>query len=250
MLLRIILRAVPLMLAALAIGCGEAPPQANSANVNRNSNANVSYNTNATGNVSTNANATPPPPVSDDDIDAYVASLPLGEASFNTPERMLLNESINVDLKLGGPKLVGQTAPLVRGEGKVETHRIKVSRVMEAQLAGANFEIIPIPPMEQPVSENVVTEWVWQVRATGEGKQRLYLTLTAVFTLDGTERRLKAKTFQKEITVEVKAGRRAREFFFNNVGWIVPVLILPLAGALFVRLRKLFRRDDHLPPAT
>jgi hypothetical protein len=196
----------------------------------------------------TPSRATPTPTPRGDSLDDQLASLPLGEAAFNAPEKMRLNESVNIEVKIGGPKMVGQMADLITGEGKVESHRVKVARVMEAQLAGANFEIIPITHAEQPVSESEPTEWEWQVKAKQEGTQLLHLTLNAVITVDGKERRRKTQTYKKEISVEVAARSRIAEFFSNNISWIVPVLIIPFVGGLGLRLRRVLRRRDNPPP--
>ncbi|HYG11587.1 MAG TPA: hypothetical protein VD835_16690, partial [Pyrinomonadaceae bacterium] len=183
-----------------------------------------------------------------DSVDAYLDSLPLGEVAFNTPEKMRLGQTVNVELKLGGAHLVGQLEELIKEEGRVETHRVKVASVMEARLVGTGFEIATATPPEQVVSESKPTEWEWQVKATREGTQRLHLTLNAVVFVDGKERRRKTETFKKDILVEVTPGSRIAAFFYDNVGWIVPVLLLPFIGKLGLHLRKVLRRRGA-PPA-
>ncbi|HEX8131419.1 MAG TPA: hypothetical protein VF527_20130, partial [Pyrinomonadaceae bacterium] len=115
-----------------------------------------------------------------DGVDGYLNSLPLGEVAFNTPEKTTLNQTFNLELKLGKSNLVGQLEELIEEEGKVESHPVKVGKVMEAQLAGAGFQIVPVTPAEQAVSESEPTEWEWQVKAKQEGTQLLHLTLNAV----------------------------------------------------------------------
>jgi hypothetical protein len=85
-------------------------------------------------------------------------------------------------------------------------------------------------------------------KATREGKQRLHLTLNAVVFVDGKERRRKIETFKKDILVEVTPGSRIAAFFYDNVGWIVPVLLLPFVTKLGFRLRGVLKRRGD-PPA-
>ncbi|MDQ1593149.1 MAG: hypothetical protein QOG71_3776 [Pyrinomonadaceae bacterium] len=195
--------------------------------------------------------ATPTSTPGGDSVDAYLNSLPRGEVAFNTPEKMRLEQSVNVEVKLGKANLAGQLEKLIKEEGKVESHPIKVGNVMEAQLAGAGFEIIPITPAEQPLSDSMPTEWEWQVKAKQEGTQRLHLTLTVVVLVEGKERRRKIDTFKKDILVEVTSGSRIAGFVYDNVGWIVTGLLFPLFGGLGWRMRQLLRRrrGDGQPPA-
>lgn len=191
--------------------------------------------------------ALPSPTPHGDSVDAYLDSLPRGEVAFNTPEKMLLEQSVNVEVKLGREHLAGKLEELIREDGKTESHPLKVAKVMEAQLAGAGFEIIPVTPAEQPVSDSAPTEWEWQMKAKREGKQRLHLTLAAVVTVNGKERRRKLDTFKKDILVEVTSGSRIAAFFYDNMSWLVPVLVLPVLGGLSPRLWRLIRRRGGQP---
>ncbi|MDQ1611827.1 MAG: hypothetical protein QOG00_1758 [Pyrinomonadaceae bacterium] len=250
-----------LALSALMIGCDSAPqrqspPQYSSAPP-QNTNATAASANTATPSprdtttAASTQSATPTPAPGGDSVDAYLSSLPRGEVAFNTPEKMRLEQSVNVEVKLGKANLAGQLEKLIKEEGKVESHPIKVGNVMEAQLAGAGFEIIPITPAEQPLSDSTPTEWEWQVKAKQEGTQRLHLTLTVVVLVEGKERRRKIDTFKKDILVEVTSGSRIAGFVYDNVGWIVTGLLFPLFGGLGWRMRQLLRRrrGDGQPPA-
>jgi hypothetical protein len=172
--------------------------------------------------------------------------MPLGEVAFNAPDKMMLGDVISVQVKLGGPNLVGQLEGLIKEEN-VESHRVKIGKRMEAQLAGEGFEIIPVTPAEQAVSESEPTEWEWQVKAAHEGKLRLHLTLNAFVTVDGRDTRRKTETFKKDILVAVTSSSRIAAFFADNISWIVPVLVLPLIGGLSLRLRQVLRRRREKP---
>jgi hypothetical protein len=195
--------------------------------------------------VNTNAPVTTAHEIS---VDDYLNSLPLGEVAFNPPDKMMLNDTINVDVKLGGPNLAGKLEGLIK-EGRAESHPVKIGKRMEVQLAGAGFEITPITPSEQAISENAPTEWEWQVKAVKEGKLRLHLTLNAFVTVDGKDTRRKLQTFQKNILVEVTSGSRFTAFFYDNVGWIVTGLIIPFAGGIGWRARRALKRRRRQTPA-
>lgn len=189
----------------------------------------------------------------DKSLDDNLAKLPLGEVAFNVPEKMMLHETTTIDLKVGGPKLVGKLEELIEGEGKIESHPIKFAGTMEAELTGTNFEITPnrINP-QQPTSIDEPTEWKWGIKAKERGKHSLILTLNVVIKVDGKERSRTINIFQKEIPVEVTTGTLVKEFFSNNFGPLIVGLIVVVAAAL---LNKRFRRrkvklPTSTPPAT
>lgn len=275
-----------LLLALSALACDGGPPGANATNASANrattatpypragATPYASRNTNAAANVNANtgnsANANVPPnsdpPANpnanaaarngnaaanvENSVDAFLASLPIGEAAFNTPERMRLGETANIELKLGGPQFAGNLAGRVTEPGRVETRAVKIGAVMEAKLVGSNFEVKELTPPEQAVAAGEPTEWEWQIKPTAEGRQRLNLTLSVVVEVDGRERRRKAETLKRDIDVEVDAGSRIGQFAYDHLEWIVPVVVVPLAGAVGLRLKRSRKREDGgAPPA-
>jgi hypothetical protein len=274
MLKKIALGSLLLALAASACGCGGGE-YANTSNANtsynRNANVNANANTSANANASNrgDSNASNASNTSgnlnqnravarnnntaasvENSVDAYLASLPIGEVAFNTPERMRLGETANIEVKLGGPQLAGSLGERITEPGKVEALPLKIGAVMEAQLAGSNFQITPLTPAEQPVTAGDPTEWEWQIKPTAEGRQRLNLTLSVVVAVDGRERRRKAETFKRDISVEVDAGSRIGQLLYENLALIVTVVVVPLVGAVGLRLRKMLKRDGEThPPA-
>jgi hypothetical protein len=256
---RMALGSLLLSLAAFTCGCpgGDVANVNDSANTSANINANgggysntsnasnTSVNLNTNGAAGRNANTAAQ---MENRVDAYLASLPVGEAAFNTPERMRLGETTNIELRLGGPQLAGNLNGRITAPGPVETHAVKIGAVMEAQLAGANFEITPLTPAEQPISADQPTEWDWQIKPTAEGRQRLFLTLNVVVEVDGRERRRREKTLQREISVEVDTGSRIGQLAYENLALIVTVIVVPLAGAVALRVRKWMKRDGQSPP--
>lgn len=232
---------VLLLLAFAAFGPGCDAPQpiaTNSArpvNTNGSSNANANTNSNANSNAAIRAGASKL-------LDDYIKSLPLGEVAFNTPPKMRLGETINIQAKLGGPEMRGNLKGTITGPGPVETQDVKVAGVMEARLVGVGFQIAPVTPTEQAVSESGATAWEWQVKAVEEGRQQLLLTLNVVAQLEGRERKHSTTTFSREIAVEVSAGSRFGKIAYDNLGLIVTVIVLPFIGAVAVRVRKHLRR--------
>lgn len=223
---------------------------ANAAGSTQNSGGAASHTPKATPTPRLSASPLPtgtPAPRGDNSVDSHLNSSQVGEVAFNSPEKMMLDETVNIEVKLGGSKWVEQLGGLIKEKGKIETHPVEVWRVMDAQLVGVGFEIVSITPTRQAISESKPTGWKWQVKATQEGRQELHLTLSAVTVIDGGDRQHSNETFKKDILVEVTSGRRASAFFYNNLSWIVPLLIT-LVGGLGLRQRFARRRDNPPPP--
>jgi hypothetical protein len=97
------------------------------------------------------------------------------------------------------PRLQGQ----VEAPGPVEGAEVKVSSTVKASLTGSGFLIEPIAEEIQPVSGAENTEWQWEIIPKRTGVQRLRLTLSALITVEGTERQRFIETFSRDIEVRV-----------------------------------------------
>jgi hypothetical protein len=124
--------------------------------------------------------------------------------------------------------------------------------VMRAHLGGAGFEITPQSPDTQVISARRETAWTWQVRPLREGRLELFLTLDAMYRIDGVERWASVRQLSDTIRVSVSAdSSAAREaarrralrvgiggWIANNVQWLWAAIILPLGGLVWSLLRR------------
>jgi hypothetical protein len=112
---------------------------------------------------------------------------------------------------------------------------------MEARLTGPNFQITGVTPEEQAISRVNNTEWKWEVKPQAVGEQTLHLTLNAIFTVNGSQRKWSVHSFDKIITVQVTPGQQLSSFVGNNWQWLWTVIAAPIAAVAwngFGRRRK------------
>lgn len=171
-----------------------------------------------------------------------------GPVAFTTPSRMLQEETAIVQLVLDPTSTLEELQARLAEEGEageeVGGEVIRFSRVMEANLVGSGFDIEPITPGRQLVTLTEPTRWAWMIRATESGEQRLHLTLSATFRIEGTQQLRHLRTFEREIPVLVSWPRTIAGFIERHLQWIVPVILVPVFGAL----AAWWHRHRHRPP--
>lgn len=142
--------------------------------------------------------------------DRTLNELESGNIAFTAPSSIQLEETGQVELLLSLSKTIQDLERELEQQETVVGAKIKVSDHMEANLSGAGFEIVPITPLRQAVSEKESTQWKWEVKAREPGRRRLHLSLNAVLS-SGRVRVL--RTFDKDIEVTVTMRQRLGAFF-------------------------------------
>lgn len=181
-------------------------------------------------------------------IDDIVEKMDWGNIAFNAPERMDLNSSSTIHLVLSPQSSIEELKKQVAAEGAKEGARIRISELMEAHLSGAGFQISPINPETQAISQSEITEWKWEVVPTRGGRNILYLTLTAVIEVGDKERPRRIRTFDKTIEVEVSGWQSAFIVFRENWEWMWTLIVLPVGAWIWRRQRKAATQEfDNTP---
>jgi hypothetical protein len=197
----------------------------------------------------------PPPPLPDfrdalvDEVDQELSKLRLANIAYNAPNSLHLGESAQIQLLLSAQKEVEELKTRLTELGERKGTTIKVSRRMEAHLAGTGFKIEPLTDEIQAVSSRLTTEWKWEVEPTKTGTQSLHLTLTALIDVSGEETAFSIKTFDTTIQIRVTWYDRVSDFFSHNWQWLWAVILAPLAAWLARnRKRWLWRLRPGPPP--
>lgn len=179
-------------------------------------------------------------------IDRILESLELGNIAFNAPTSMNLEDLAQIQLLLGLEQSIEDLSKMVTVAGEKEGACIRISDRMEARLSGTSFQITAITPEEQAIPSKGVTEWKWEVKPTNPGRHQLHLTLTALFNVDGISTRRAIRTFDKTIEVEVRWGQRISGFISENWQWLWAVILAPVAGWIWNRLKKRLARKKEV----
>lgn len=177
------------------------------------------------------------------DIDTQLGLLKKGNAVFNPPESMSVGETRTIQLLLGlnsVPELEGK----LQEPGRIERATdIRISNQMEAKLTGDDFSITEITPQRLPISMKEVNEWKWNIKAEKSGTLRLELALNVILFVEGNQLPRPIQTFKRDIFVPVvevpwSLTGSIVGFIKSYWQWLWTVLVVPLAGWIWKRLRK------------
>ena len=166
-------------------------------------------------------------------VDGILDKLPFGNISFNAPGALNIDDTAIIELVLDLTKPIEELKKMVEGAGEKEGARIRVSDQMEARLSGSSFAITAVTPEEQAVTHDDVTQWKWEVKPKAEGRQHLHLTLSALLQVNGANTRRAIRTFDKEISIEIRWEQQALSFLKSNWQWLWVTLLVPVAGWLW-----------------
>lgn len=175
-----------------------------------------------------NAQVGPPPPEWEAPVDRVLEKLQLGNIAFNTPTHLQLGVPTEIHLILSTQRPIEDLQEMIAEAGGKEGARIRISSQMQAHLAGSGFRIEPITPEAQRISGTEVTEWKWEVKPTEEGNQTLYLTLSALLSVEGERIPRAVRTFERTIDVNVTWPMRLSGFATNNWQWLWTTFLVPL----------------------
>ena len=166
-------------------------------------------------------------------IDEAIQQMEKAYIAFNAPKTMNRADTVMIQLLLSMNQATDDLTKLLKGKGEKESAVVSVAGIMEARLSGPNFEITATTPEEQPISRLEKTEWRWDVKSKSIGEHDLHLTLTAIFDVEGTQRKRAIRTFDQIITVNVTTGQQLADFLNGNWQWLWAAIAVPLAGAIW-----------------
>lgn len=173
-------------------------------------------------------------------VDNEIEKMQTANIVFDTPSSMYRNKTYIINLKLDAVKDISDLLKELSATEK-ESAVVKYSSTMKAELISENkkaFEITPITPDTQVISSINTTSWKWDVTPLEQGEQNLHLSLTAFLDIEGKEKALSIKTFDKVIEVNIAYPDEISLFMQNNWKWILGSLLFPLIGFWWKNNRK------------
>ncbi len=207
----------------------------------------VKQDTQANGTVSTTANVA-------------AEGLGLGQIEVSSPEKMILDETATVSLKLSGAQqlvsgssvAVPAKTPDLPGFTFKFTGNIQLFPVMFAQLRALRFDVSPTGSQKRSIdSTSTTVTWNWLVSPKAIGRQDLSIELGIPAIVNGSASELNTDVLQNiPISIQVNAlaptpvplTNRLADSIVNNTGSIL-VALIGLIGTLIGILIKL--RSDQ-----
>lgn len=182
-----------------------------------------------------------------DAVRSALAALRQANIAFAAPRELGLNEQGEVQLLLSTRQPISELKDQISDLGAKEGASILVSDVMTATLTGLGFSIEEITPTTQVVADAGVTQWRWSVEPTRPGTRRLHLTLSALISVNGSERPYTVRSFERVLPVNVTWSGRLTGFVGKNWQWLWTTLLVPGVLALWGYLRRR-RSKEKLTP--
>jgi hypothetical protein len=176
-------------------------------------------------------------------LDRRLSQLARSNLAFDAPRQMQLGETETIRLTLSPSASTGElTQRLIEAgaKGRIESaQQIITANRMQARLTGQDFEIEATSPETQAVTFAEATDWSWDVEPTEGGEdKKLHLTVTALIPIEGETTPRQIRSFDQTITVNVTLGQRVGGVMDKHAGWIVPAILVPLAGAAYAWWRR------------
>lgn len=153
-----------------------------------------------------------------------------GTIVFNVPDTLELDQTVVIHLALSPTVPLQDIERHVTEEGALKNRRIRISKIMTADLKGTGFEIIPITESMQAINMEDITDWRWEVTAMKPGTRHLHLTVNTVVEIDGQERTRTIHSHSELITIHVSMQQRISGFVAGNWKWLWSAILVPLAG--------------------
>ena len=130
--------------------------------------------------------------------------------AFNAPKQMNVGEHRVIQLLLDTRRSSSEIARDIVERGTKVTAQLGVSPQVKVYLTGSAFAVRPITAQEQAISDKEPTEWKWELTAREVGRQRLFLTVDAIFVGGGGEVRRSVRTFDISSTIVAPSPRPHR----------------------------------------
>lgn len=172
-------------------------------------------------------------------IDQAVARLRKAQVAFNSPTEITLGAPQSVSLVMSFDTPSETLKEGIASQGPTATAEVPAAPEMEAVLVGSSGLTVRAlqPDPKQAIPSHGKTEWDWDVEGSTAGPQMLTLSISAVLSAPGSPE-YAIQTFNRKLNVTVSNTARVSQFISNNWQWLWAVLVVPLAGYMWGKVRK------------
>jgi len=169
--------------------------------------------------------------------DAVLAQLSEAAMILEAPASANVQDVIHVRLTIDPPKSTAQLVTM--SSTAVVAKTIRISKIVEAKLVAAGFDIVSLSSTRQAISQTEPTTWQWDLSGAPPGSHLLYLTINAVVTVDDVKVERTINTLDTSVVVEITNAQHLTTLIQEYWQWIWSTLLLPIIIWLWKRYKQI-----------
>jgi hypothetical protein len=170
------------------------------------------------------------------EVKPYLQPIPV---RYNTPEYLTHGRSTEISIVLEPQGIETGVDRLEGMPGKVVTAMVQVSPQVQALLSGP-ADLVEIRPrggddaQRKTITSAAPVQWIWDVKAVGEGIAILHLELIAYISNRDEDTSFQVTAFRRPIPIEISTADRVKRIMseLNPIWGFVAIVIAGVAGLL------------------
>lgn len=166
-------------------------------------------------------------------VDAAVAQLAQVPLAFDPPAEMTLGETVQIRVGPATEPALRAIQRALGGGGPPGETPVAAARRLEAKLSGPHVRLGATTPKDVTLASAGRTLWQWQLEPTLAGPQTLQLSVSAEYLVDGVPTQRSVHTIERAVVVKLPLVRRVAAFANAHWPWLLALVLLPLAGAIW-----------------
>lgn len=164
-----------------------------------------------------------------DKTDAILEQLESASMVFTIPDHANIKDTITVQLLIDPSKSLTEITEMVTINGVKTTKRIKVSKIIQANLTAPDFNIDAVTPEEQALTTTEPTEWLWKLTPETSGSHDVTVSVIAIVDIGDKSAMHHIKTYEQSVIIDIKASQLITDWFKKYWQWLFSTLIIPFA---------------------
>lgn len=174
------------------------------------------------------------------------SKLDVGSGGVHVPPSIERGETETISFAISRNQISAPLSDALGAKPNTEV-KLKIGRLMAAQLQGDGFKIDPAGLQQRDLFLGDSTRWDWQVTPLKAPKYRLVLTAYVIVrSADGGEKQSLLKALELPLPVTVTWGQRVGDFMDDSIAWLTKgtnwikalTAFLLALGALFAVVRR------------
>lgn len=170
--------------------------------------------------------------------DYLLAQLYDASMAFVVPNSANINDTVKIQLLIDPSKNISDLESELSIDGVVTSKKIKISKIVTANLTAPNFKVETLTPIEQAIADTQPTEYRWNLTPLSQGKQEITLSINAEVQVGDKSKVHHIKTFEKTVDIEIRPEQLLLSWLSQYWQWLLSTLLLPFGIWLYSNFIK------------